>query len=90
MFALKVSGVSMEPDFKDGDTILIDPARQPENGDYVVVRLKDENAATFKQLVLEGDQKFLKALNPIWTPQLQKINGDADLIGVVKAKQTLF
>jgi len=90
MFALKVSGVSMEPDFKDGDTILIDPARQPENGDYVVVRLKDENAATFKQLVLEGDQKFLKALNPIWTPQVQKINGDADLIGVVKAKQTLF
>ncbi len=90
MFALKVSGISMEPDFKDGDTILVDPEKDADNGDYVVVRLKNENAATFKKLLVEGDQKFLKAMNPIWEPQLQKINGEADLIGVVIAKQTLF
>lgn len=90
MFALKVSGISMEPDFKDGDTILVDPDKTADNGDYVVVRLKDENAATFKKLLVEGDQKFLKAINPIWEPQLQRINGEADLIGVVIAKQTLF
>jgi len=28
MFALKVSGISMEPDFTDGDTILVDPEKR--------------------------------------------------------------
>jgi len=69
---------------------LLTRKKDAENGNFVVVRRKNENAATFKKLLIEGDQKFLKAMNPIWEPQLQKINGEADLIGVVIAKQTTF
>lgn len=62
-FALRVSGVSMEPKYQNGDIIFVDPDIQAEHGRNVVVRLDDENQATFKQLVVEGDRKFLKPLN---------------------------
>jgi len=90
MYALTVQGVSMEPTFNEGDTIIVDPDREANNGDYVVVRLDDDDAATFKQLVIEGDRRYLKAVNPIWTPQLQPINGNATLCGVVVTRQTKF
>ena len=90
MYALTVQGVSMEPIFNEGDTIIVDPDRDANNGDYVVVRLDDDDAATFKQLVIEGGRRFLKAVNPIWTPQLQPINGNATLCGVVVSRQTKF
>lgn len=47
-FALKVRGDSMEPEFKEGDTIIIDPDIKPSPGDYVVARNEDQEA-TFKK-----------------------------------------
>lgn len=47
-FALVVRGNSMEPDFKEGDTIIIDPDVRPHPGDFVVARNQDAEA-TFKK-----------------------------------------
>jgi SOS-response transcriptional repressor LexA len=47
-FALKVRGDSMEPEFKEGDTIIIDPDVKPHPGDFVVARNEDHDA-TFKK-----------------------------------------
>ncbi|HAZ41953.1 MAG TPA: LexA family transcriptional repressor, partial [Methylococcaceae bacterium] len=47
-FALKVKGNSMEPEFKEGDTIIIDPDIKPSPGDFVVARNADQEA-TFKK-----------------------------------------
>ena len=44
--------------------IFIDPKVQTVDGKYVVVRLDDENQATFKQLIIEDGQKILQAANP--------------------------
>ena len=86
-FALQVRGISMEnPDgrsFRDGDIIFVDPTREAKHRDLVVVRLDDEAEATFKQLLMEGNQKVLFALNPDWRPRIIPINGNATLIGVV-------
>jgi SOS-response transcriptional repressor LexA len=82
-FALRVQGVSMEPKFFDGDLIYVDPEAITENGSYVVARLDDENQATFKQLVIEGDHKFLKPANPNWPDQLIPINGNCTIVGKV-------
>ena len=38
----------MEPEFKEGDTIIIDPDIKPSPGDYVVARNADQEA-TFKK-----------------------------------------
>ena len=86
-FALRVRGISMEPKYQDGDIIFVDPGVVAEHGKNVVVRLDDDQEATFKQLVVEGGQKFLRALNPDWPgPKLIPINGNATICGVVIGK----
>lgn len=82
-FVLRVQGVSMEPKFNDGDLIFVDPEAECIHGSYVVARLDDDNQATFKQLIIEGNQKFLKAANPNWPEQLIPINGNCTLVGKV-------
>lgn len=92
-FALRVRGVSMENPggkhtYSDGDVIFVDPAKHYENGSRVIVRLDDKKEATFKQLVIEGDKKYLKALNPAWPEKIIAINGNATICGVVIGKWT--
>lgn len=82
-FALRVQGVSMEPKFYEGDLIFVDPEAECIHGSYVVARLDDDNHATFKQLIIENGQKFLKAANPNWPEQLIPINGNCTLVGKV-------
>lgn len=82
-FALKVQGVSMEPEFKSGTIIFVDPAKAADNLSYVVVRMENENTATFKQLVVEGSRRYLRPLNPNWPDQIIEINGNAVICGVV-------
>jgi SOS-response transcriptional repressor LexA len=47
-FALKIKGDSMLPEFREGDTVIIDPAVQPLPGDFVVAKNGDHEA-TFKK-----------------------------------------
>lgn len=47
-FALRIKGDSMLPEFREGDTVIIDPAVQPLPGDFVVAK-NGENEATFKK-----------------------------------------
>lgn len=46
-FALEIEGRSMEPDFREGDRILVDPAIRPIAGDFVVAT-NGRDEATFK------------------------------------------
>lgn len=83
-YALRVRGVSMEPRYRDGSIIFVDPGKQADHGSNVVVRMDNEAEATFKQLVIEGENKFLRALNPDWPgPKLIEINSNATICGVV-------
>lgn len=82
-FVLRVRGASMQPDYTDGDWIFVDPERQPVNGSHVVVSLDDNNEATFKKLVMEGEMKYLEALNPDWPDRIIRVNGNASFVGVV-------
>ena len=61
----------MSPTFNEDELIFVDPEVEPSNGKYVVARLDDENEATFKQLIIEGGHKFLKAANPAWPTPIQ-------------------
>lgn len=92
---LRVRGESMyDPlgrwSFKDGDLILVDPSVRAENESLVVVTVGDESEATFKQLIVEGDKRFLKALNPTWPERIFEIKGKVAFSGVVKAKTEVF
>jgi len=52
-FALKIKGKSMEPDFTEGDLIIVDPEIGPLPGDYVVAK-NGEHEATFKKYRARG------------------------------------
>lgn len=47
-FALQIKGDSMEPEFKEGDVVIIDPAVKPTPGEFVLA-MNGESEATFKK-----------------------------------------
>lgn len=81
-YALRVQGDSMEPVFPNGSVIIVDPAVEPRQGSYVVVRLDEAEQATFKQLVIDGGARYLKPLNPRYP--LMEIRESATVCGVVR------
>jgi SOS-response transcriptional repressor LexA len=90
-YAVRIRGESMyNPherwSFRDGDIIFVDPDRDAMHRSLVVAKLTDTQEATFKQLIIEGEQKYLKALNPSWPEQIMRINGNAEFCGVAIAK----
>lgn len=94
-YALKVKGDSMhnpggKPSFDDGDIIFVDPERNFDHRSYVIVRLDDENQATFKRLLIDGNRRMLEALNPAWPNRIFEINEDATICGVIIARLESF
>lgn len=78
-FALRVRGDSMEPLFTEGMLIIVEPDMEPLPDDYVVVQ--NGNEATFKKLIRDGKDYYLKPLNnryPI------KLLGESHIVGVVR------
>ena len=60
-FALQVLGNSMEPEFKDGAIIVVDPSVPLHHGAYVVIDYQGET--TFRQFIVRDDKHYLIALN---------------------------
>lgn len=89
-FCLRVQGDSMEPEFVEGDIILVDPDKQLENGKFVIAKFLDTNEATFKKYVNDAGTISLHPLN---YPKYQPIhlNGrKAHIVGVVIGKQKMY
>ena len=63
-FALMVLGDSMEPEFVEGEIILIEPEGLATDGSFVLARLADE--WIFRQLTRYGTGWRLQALNPAY------------------------
>lgn len=83
-YALRVHGDSMVSDnadsFPEGSIIIVEPEMEALPGDYVIV-LNGANETTFKQLIKDGGDFYLKPLN---TRYPIKPLGGARVIGVVR------
>lgn len=79
-YALRVRGDSMSPDFPDGSVIIVEPEFDPLPGDYVIAKNGDDEA-TFKQLIKDGADYYLKPLNERYPI---KPIGHYHVIGVVR------
>jgi phage repressor protein C with HTH and peptisase S24 domain len=63
-YALEISGDSMEPVFRDGDTVIVSPGAPIRRGDRVVVRT-NEGEVMAKQLARRSARRIeLRSLNP--------------------------
>ena len=91
-FWLKVEGDSMTSpvgqSIPEGHMVLVDTGREPVSGILVGAKLTGANEATFKKLVIDGGQKYLKGLNPSWP--MTPINGNCKIIGVVVEARVKF
>lgn len=71
-FALVIRDDSMAPEFREGDTIIVDPEVAPLPGDFVVAKLDRETEATFRKFRERGADADgatmieLVPLNPDW------------------------
>lgn len=80
-FVLTVKGISMEPTFSSGDLIFIEPDADAHHERFVVVAFNGE--FLLRQLIFDGNDKFLRAINPNWPNQITPINEQHKIIGVV-------
>ena len=60
-FALMVKGDSMEPEFVDGNIIMVDPSMPPINGSYVVA--EQDGGHIFRQLRVHEGKQYLQPLH---------------------------
>lgn len=92
VFWLRVVGDSMTApvgmSIPEGHLILVDPDQEAENGSLVVAKLTDSDEVTFKKLVIDAGQKYLKPLNPAY--ETVKINGNCRIVGVVREAKVKF
>lgn len=85
-YGLKVTGMSMSPFFLPDDRIYVNPDVQTfdlQTNDLVINACYGETEATFKKLIIEGDNKYLQPLNPNWPEQIIKLTEDCRLVGKV-------
>lgn len=85
-FGLKVKGNSMEPDYLDGDTLILEKADDCENGDDCIAMVNG-NDGTFKRVFKNENGIILQPLNPTYSPmvysneQIEKL--PVRIIGIV-------
>ncbi|MGJ8524147.1 putative HTH-type transcriptional regulator [Carnimonas sp. R-84981] len=84
-FWLQVEGDSMTSpvglSIPEGMLILVDTDAQADSGSLVVAQLSRSSEATFKKLVIDGGNRFLKPLNPSYP--VITLDEDAYIVGVV-------
>lgn len=83
-FALRIDGDSMQPEFKEGDIVIIDPELCPMPGEFVVAK-NNGHEATFKKyrpLGIGVDDFELVPLNPDY-PVLRSADVPLQIVGVM-------
>lgn len=68
-FGLRVKGNSMEPEYLDGDTLILEKVDDCESGDDAVVMVNGDDG-TFKRVFKNENGIILQPLNPTYSPMV--------------------
>jgi transcriptional regulator with XRE-family HTH domain len=63
-FGLVLSDSSMAPFFTKGTILIIDPERDYRDRSFILAKLGEENLFLFRQILIDGQFKYLKPLSP--------------------------
>ena len=75
----------MEPEFHEGEYVIVSPNAQWESGDYVVVA-NSNNEKALKKIKVNKDHIVLISLNPKYEPIILGKDEDPRVIGKVIRK----
>lgn len=83
-YSLVVKGRVMEPVFPEGTTLIVEPKRKPNNRDFVVVHTQGEEEAQLKQVIIDGDNRYLKSISTVTDKdQLTRFSSKDQFLGVM-------
>lgn len=80
-FALKIQGDAMAPRFPDHTILIVEAQREPAHRDFVIVHGKNQTTPVFRQLIIEGQDKYLRPLNAEF--KTLEMDKDHRILGVV-------
>jgi SOS-response transcriptional repressor LexA len=63
-YAVTIEDTSMEPYFRSGTRLIANYDLKPRSGDFVIVQIEGQKQPHFKQLVMDGNQSYLKPFHP--------------------------
>ncbi len=69
-FALIIKDSTMLPRFPEGTLIVIDPSYQAADRDFAIVHIEGHKQVSFKQILIDGEETYLKPLNDDFKVQL--------------------
>lgn len=92
-FWLRITGNAMASlsglGIAEGSLVLFDTAQEAGPGDLILVKKKYLGEPMFRQLVIDGGIKYLRALNPEWP--VRELDSSYEVIGVgVESRQFLI
>lgn len=83
-FALGLPDSSMEPFFPKGSLLILDPDKPVTDRCFVLSQLHESRTTIFRQLLIDGERRFLKPLNPDLTAfPMRLLNNDDKVLGVM-------
>ena len=70
-YGLMVVGSSMDPYYREGEAVIVDPNTEPMTGEVVVVRMQDDEVMLKVFTGIRNDQVVLDSLNSSYDRQLR-------------------
>lgn len=89
-FAYLLQGNAMEPQFPDKTLLIIDPTIVPENLDYILVMPFNKKLPIFRQILIEGNEKYIKSLNPLFNEFIKLSEEKDKIVGVMVQSRRNF
>ena len=90
LFAVRVVNDSMEPDFREGDVLIVNPNLEARSGDFVIAKLRSDNEVTFKKLIRHDRIIILRPLNSRYQDIVLDDPDAVELVGKVVERKTLY
>lgn len=82
-FAYFLQGNAMEPHFPDKSLLIIDPSLEIENLDHILVIPSGKKLPIFRQVLIDGEEKYIRALNPAFNEFIKLTPDSHTIIGVM-------
>jgi hypothetical protein len=82
---------SMEPLFEKGCTLIFDEAVTPTDRSYILIKIMSSGICVFRQLLIDGDENYIKSLNPdISATSIRRLNPEDKIIACLVETRSNF
>lgn len=89
-FATPMNDSSMEPIFPKNTVLILDPGKEIYDRCYALVKLGESNIYALRQILIDADHKFLKALNPELAGQMRLLDKKDTVSAVLVETRHMF